>query len=170
MKINRQGFTLIELLVVVLIIGILASIALPQYQKAVVKARFAAIKPTLAALKQAEEYHYLVNGEYAIDMNALDINANCHVPHFAWLPNDNSILQCGSDMYVDVINGSPSHPPMELALVAYFCPAKKNATTTESCAAGRELTYKVWFDHSDKPGQIECIKRTALGEELCKSL
>lgn len=169
MKINRQGFTLIELLVVVLIIGILAAIALPQYQKAVIKARFAAIKPTLAALKQAEEYHYLVNGEYATDMNALDINANCQLPP-THLANDNSIVQCGSDVYVDAIYGDEENPPMDLVLIAYFCPAQKNAASVESCMTGRELTYKIWLDHSAKPGQIECIKKTALGEELCKSL
>ncbi len=68
-----SGFTLIELLVVVLIIGILSAIALPQYQKAVAKARFATVKATARALAEAENAYYMANGEFSSDVQNLDI-------------------------------------------------------------------------------------------------
>ena len=74
-----SGFTLIELLVVVLIIGILASVAVPQYKVAVGKARYQKIMMTLRPLKTALEAHYLANGEYPPDtLDGVDVEiAGC---------------------------------------------------------------------------------------------
>ena len=70
---NKKGFTLIELLVVVLIIGILAAIALPQYKRVVVKTKYNSIKIKTRALADAANRYYLINNSYANSYEELDI-------------------------------------------------------------------------------------------------
>jgi len=72
-NIKNYGFTLIELLVVVLIIGILAAIALPQYQRSVWKSRAAQLRLSVRDLALAQERYFLETGGYAASFDSLDI-------------------------------------------------------------------------------------------------
>ena len=81
---KKGGFTLIELLVVVLIIGILSSIALPQYTKAVEKARATEAMAWLSDYITAQNVYHMATGSFSSDENGADLDLG--------LPN-NSILK-----------------------------------------------------------------------------
>ena len=130
-KINKKAFTLIELLVVILIIGILAAIAVPQYQKAVAKAELAQIISAVKSLKRAQEVYFLSKGEYANSINLLDISINDE--------NTSCQLTTGQYNYVQCYNKN-------FSLVAYVnkpaieCAAKTQDTNSALAYACRDFT------------------------------
>ena len=77
---NRKGFTLMEILIVVLIIGVLAAIALPQYQKAVLKSRFSALMPIAKSIANGNEIYYMEHGSYASNPADLDVTGQAEYP------------------------------------------------------------------------------------------
>jgi len=69
MKIDKHSFTLIELLIVLVIIGILATLAVPQYQDYVNKARCAEAKTMLRAWSNAIWQYYIETGNIPVNQN-----------------------------------------------------------------------------------------------------
>ena len=102
----KKGFTLIELLVVVLIIGILSSIALPQYQKAVERARSTEAIVNISAWASALERHHLENGTFPETLQSalqdIDItlpNSDNFTIGYDKVGSDSFLLKYSNDKY-----------------------------------------------------------------------
>jgi len=78
-KSRPSGFTLIELLVVVVIIGILASIAIPKFSNTKGQAFLAAMRSDLRNLTTAEESYYYSNSSYSNNLSQLNFQTSSGV-------------------------------------------------------------------------------------------
>ena len=149
---QRGGFTLIELLVVVLIIGILAAVAVPQYQMAVAKTRYATLKNLTKSLADAEEAYYLANGTYTEDFETLSVEpAGCTL----------------SDTEPKCIYSS-----------GVVCSLRARSSSSEYTAQCWDtklgMQYMIYFTHSiANPGKRICVARnrdlSSVQNKVCKT-
>ena len=137
---HEKAFTLIELLVVVLIIGILAAIALPQYQKAVLKARAVQVIPLVKKIATEQQVYYLANGSFAETVEDMGIEFNC--------PADWTCTMGGT--------ANPKiqarYDPYNIHIIEYY----GVPTNEELAAAGAQ-------------GKIYCSSNTDIGVSVCKT-
>lgn len=145
---NNRAFTLIELLVVVLIIGILSSIALPQYQKAVEKSRAAEALILVRNIADANRRYYMANGEYTWDLADLDIE-----------------ITGGDSTYGNMAR-------KQSKTFQYGARATSKTDTTGVIGIANRLPADSYYSlriFSDKAG-IYCRGYVSEGEDMCKRL
>nr|QGT50767.1 hypothetical protein Elusimicrob2101_0300 [uncultured Elusimicrobia bacterium] len=150
----KTGFTLIELLVVVLIIGILAAVALPQYNQAVLKARYSEMQTIIAAYKTAAEAYYMANGEYPRYWNDMDLTppAGCSASDTVM---DGRLGCSRKEFNIDLYDGANK------SLAGFYHPNNK-----------LKIVYTQWLDISAHPGQRECwaVDNNTSAHNFCRSM
>ena len=160
---TTAGFTLIELLVVVLIIGILAAVAVPQYQLAVDKSKFASNMPLLDAVEKAQEAYYLANGQYATEFDQLDMQ----IPKsFAIKLPDSMGGDCwGNGTSVLCMNQCYSYlAPWGTHAAIYFRTYAHSSSNTKLCANANERRACIMGKGEQDSSQVARWRR------LCNSL
>lgn len=86
MKNNKKGFTLIEILIVVLIVGVLVGVAVPQYQKSVMRARLAEAEVMMRSVVPAVEEYCLAQGSTNKQIDLSSLSIRYPVSEFSGLP------------------------------------------------------------------------------------
>lgn len=148
----KKGFTLIELLVVVLIIGILSSVALPQYTIAVEKSRLAEAMTTLNYMQKMIQVDYMETG--GVLANANTAKSIMEFTGGEWLPDAG-----GENVYCTK------------NFVYSYDEGVIRAVRTKNCSeASIEYSLNETNAYGGTSSWKDCDALTDLGYKICKGL
>lgn len=149
-KHNNKGFTLIELLVVVLIIGILAAMAMPQYFKAVERSRMSEAVTLLGTIAQAQQRKYLQMNRYATKYKGLDVS-----PKGEYNSEDTTFYTkgAGGNGFNIVISGTDL--------------TTGQAVATRQAQTGQTLQYQYTLTRKYDSNDVTCTGTEENGQSLC---
>ena len=161
---SKAAFTLIELLVVVLIIGILAAVAVPQYQFAVDKSRVAPIVSNIQNIIRAEQVYKVADGDYTPNLSLLDTDVTKICPRIR--ESNNELIGCQGGFGInmptnDGINFSASGAVVGLL----YC----QDPSVECFSDVGSFHFEARFDINNGRAK-RCTSYTPRGQKLCKWL
>ena len=151
------GFTLIELLVVVLIIGILAAMALPQYFKAVERSRMAEAVTLMDSVAKAQRRKFMQTNRYAERFEGLDVSPKGATGGSYFTKGDPVTGAGGNGFKIEIFNDFGGFTGV---LVAAHRMVDGNSRSPS-------LQYQYGLFRYIQSDNVSCLGYNDAGQELC---
>lgn len=166
----KTGFTLIELLVVVLIIGILAAVALPQYEAAVEKSRASEALLVVKTVTGAVRMDQLQNGEFVLHSGGSLINlfrnlmesADIQLPPGEWVQR----YYYQTNHFIYGISAGTKNHNGQLSAHRW----NKGDSFSPAFMPSRNYSFRASILASGEPTEMACFYKNAMGKRICSSL
>ena len=151
------GFTLIELLVVVLIIGILAAMALPQYFKAVERSRMTEAVTLMDSVVKAQRRKFMQTNRYARNFEGLDVSPKGATGRFYYTKGDPQTGAGGNGFMIVLYNNDD----------VGFTDVLVSAVRVVDGLPRASLQYRYFLDRWYQSDNVTCSGLNQAGQELC---
>jgi len=144
---QAKGFTLIELLIAVVVIGILAAIALPNYTDYITRSKFAEAHGQLSDLRVKMEQYYMDNRRYSTTVGGgtcgVAMPAATQVKYFTYSCASSNANAAGDQQYVITASGVAVEGLAGISFTIIFF-----NTTATTVTGGSAMATKGYADNA----------------------